>query len=281
VFNFVYPLKGAHTSTEQPLPILCLALSTLLQYILDNFIPLPSPNGIHTAMSSFMANLFTSSQAGKHDGILPVPPPPLHTRSSQNDVHTDRPGTPNINSFITPVSTPQGSPSKNRNPPGAIDLPAAFENAMKLTPTTNFGSPTKSGRQQVAVTPLSPGNGNALAVDETHFGQASTMGDESILHKSTVTPGSPLRRQGKENTPPGSRSGLDLGISQNFAALSRQEAYQLRDQSAPTIRKYNTQRGLTAEELEILQKPNVKRLANVTQLCRFCWSSSTCITNDV
>jgi cell cycle protein kinase DBF2 len=34
-------------------------------------------------------------------------------------------------------------------------------------------------------------------------------------------------------------------------------------------RKYNTQRGLNPEELEILQKPNVKRLANVTQLCEY------------
>jgi len=159
-------------------------------------------------MSSFITNLFPSSQSGKHDGILPVPPPPLHTRSSQNEAFSQRPGSPTRNSFITPISTPQGSPSKDRNPPGANDLQVAFENTMKLTPTT-FGSPP------------------------------SSRGAESV--------------------------------AQNQAAISRQELYQPREQPPPTVRKYNTQRGLTAEELEILHKPNVKRLANVTQLCRLLW----------
>jgi cell cycle protein kinase DBF2 len=214
-------------------------------------------------MSSFITNLFPSSQGGKHDNIMPVPPPPLHTRPSQNEAFGDRPNTPTRNNFITPVSTPQGSPSKNRAPPGALDLPVAFENAMKLTPT-GFGSPTRTGRSQ-AGTPLSPGKGNALAVDEGYFGSSAAGVDDSIIQKSAVAPGSPVRKQGKENTPPTSRHGLE-SIAQNQAAISRQELYQARDAPAAT-RKYNTQRGLTAEELEILHKPNVKRLANVTQLC--------------
>lgn len=206
-------------------------------------------------MSSFITNLFPSTQAGRHDNILPVPPPPLHTRASQND----RPSTPIRNNFITPISTPQGSPSKNRNPPGATDLPVAFENAMKITPA-GFGSPTKSARSQ-AGTPLSPGKGNTLAIDDGYFGGNATNNDESTIFKSAVTPGSPLRRQGKENTP-----ALEPA-AQNQAAISRQELYQSRD-APSTMRKYNTQRGLTTEELEILNKPNVKRLANVTQLCK-------------
>jgi cell cycle protein kinase DBF2 len=56
-------------------------------------------------------------------------------------------------------------------------------------------------------------------------------------------------------------------MTQNQAAISRQEQYQSRDQPQIT-KKYNTQRGLTPDELEILHKPNVKRLANVTQLCK-------------
>ncbi|KAG0651382.1 Serine threonine-kinase sid2 [Hyphodiscus hymeniophilus] len=199
-------------------------------------------------MASFITNLFPSSQGGKHDGILPVPPPPLHTRSSQNEAFGERPSTPNRTNFITPISTPQGSPSKKQNPPGANDLPIAFDNAMKLTPAT-FGSPTKSGR------------GNTLTVDESYFGNASGNIDDSIIHKSAVSPGSPLRKQGKENTPPSSRQGQEP--LQTQAALSRQELYQPREQNT---KKYNTQRGLTVEELEILNKPNVKRLANVTQL---------------
>lgn len=209
-------------------------------------------------MSSFLTNLFPSSQGNKHENILPVPPVPLHTRPSQNEVDRERPSTPSRNNFITPVSTPQGSPSKNRNPPGAHDLPTAFDNAMKIGPPA-FGSPSKNTRSQ-AGTPLSPGKSNTLAADDSYFGNATSNVDDSIIHKSAVSPGSPLRKQGQENTPP---------VAQNHAALSRQELYQPRDNTPTTTRKYNTQRGLTAEELEILHKPNVKRLANVTQLCKY------------
>ncbi|TAQ83301.1 hypothetical protein B7494_g8377 [Chlorociboria aeruginascens] len=215
-------------------------------------------------MSSFITNLFPSIQSGKNDAVLQAPP--LLPRSSQNEGFSERPNTPNRNSFITPAATPQGSPSKNRNPPGAIDLPTAFENSMKIAQPA-FGSPTKLSRSQAGTpltgTPLSPGKSNSLAVDDSYFSGSGNV-DESILHKSAVTPGTPLRKQGKENTPPGSRQGEPA--IQNHAALSRQELYQSRDQASPASRKYNTQRGLTAEEVEILNKPNVKRLANVTQL---------------
>ncbi|KFY76419.1 hypothetical protein V498_09588, partial [Pseudogymnoascus sp. VKM F-4517 (FW-2822)] len=179
-------------------------------------------------------------------------------------------------SFTTPTQTPQGSPSKNRNPPGAIDLPTAFDTALKLTPAA-LDSPTKLS-PGAGARPLSPGKGNAVVQgDESYFAQG---GDESVLHKPAVmaggggggreVPGSPTRRMGKENTSPvgrlGEFSAAGATLGQNPAAASRQEVYQGRDQGGPTIRKYNTQRGLTAEELEILQKPNVKRLANVTQL---------------
>ena len=205
-------------------------------------------------MASFMANLFPSS---KNETILP-PTPPM-----------DTPSTPSRNNFISPIQTPQGSPSKNRNPPGANDLPIAFENAMKLT-ATNFGSPTKSNRQNVTGAPLSPGKSNETTFDDSYFGGGSTNVDDSVIHKSSIPPGSPSKRQDKENTAPMSRLNIEP-IPQNQAAVSRQEIYQPREQSSPTARKYITQRGLTAEEHEILQKPNVKRLANVTQLCISPW----------
>ena len=107
-----------------------------------------------------------------------------------------------------------------------------------------------------------------MTVDDSYFANATANFDESVMHKSALAPGSPLRKQGKENTPPSSRQGEPA--LQNQAAISRQELYQPREQTAPTVKKYNTQRGLTPEELEILHKPNVKRLANVTQLCK--WS---------
>lgn len=113
---------------------------------------------------------------------------------------------------------------------------------------------------------MSPGKSNAMAIDDSYFANSPGNIDDSIIHKtSAVSPGSPLRKQGKENTPP-PRQALELA-SQNQAAISRQELYQPREQPQ-TAKKYNTQRGLTADELEILHKPNVKRLANVTQLCK-------------
>ena len=140
---------------------------------------------------------------------------------------------------------------------------------MKITPST-LGSPTKSGRG----TPLSPGKSNSLAVDDSYFGNSFGNIDDSIVHKSAMSPGSPLRKQGKENTPPSSRQGAD-SVTQNQAAISRQELYQPREQQSSTAKKYNTQRGLTTEELEILHKPNVKRLANVTQLCKYSSTAKT------
>lgn len=219
-------------------------------------------------MASFMANLFPSSRDAKHENNQPLQPPQLLTRSSQNEQFMDSPSTPSRNNFITPVQTPHGSPSKSRNPPGAHDLPTAFDNAMRFT-HSNFGSPTKSSRQNTAGTPLSPGKSNTLAIDDSYFSRASLIADDSVIHKSAVSPGSPLRKQGKENTPPSSHPVADMNTSQNQAAVSRQEIYQSREQPSANLPKYNTQRGLTAEELEILQKPNVRRLANVTQLCMY------------
>lgn len=140
-------------------------------------------------MSNFITNLFPSSQGGRHEGISPVEVPPLQSRSSQNEGFSERPRTPNQNNFITPVSTPQGSPSKKSHPPGAHDLPTAFEN-MKLAPGSTFGSPTKQARG----TPLAPGKSNVLAVDESYFGNSNSNADDSVLYK---TPTSPLRWQGQ------------------------------------------------------------------------------------
>ena len=189
----------------------------------------------------------------KQEFRLPMPPPLLHTRSG-NALY-ELPQTPSHNSFTSPISTPQGSPSKNRLPPGANDLPNVFDNAMKLTPS----SPTKIGRLQLA--PHSPNKSNRQAGDDNL--------ESSVLHQEySLTPGSPLRKSNKENTPPGIR-GKEGSYTPNQAAVSRQEPYQTRETTDTTGRgRYNPNRGLTPEELEKLQLPKVKRLANVTQLCK-------------
>lgn len=240
-------------------------------------------------MSNFISNLFPSSaKPGNNMASGPSASSPasqipqLQTRTSGYD-GSHRPSTPTRANFITPVSTPQGSPSKKTLPPGAHDLPVAFENSLKLT-AANLGSPTKIGRP-AGTSPLSPGKSNALTaggaeagaagpVDDSYFIKTTSMPtfDENAMQKqAATTPGSPLRKQGKENTPPSSRQGEQQSVMAptNQAALSRQEQYQPRGEAfPPTVKKYNTQRGLTVEELEILHKPNVRRLANVTQLCK-------------
>ncbi|KAH1294949.1 hypothetical protein KXW98_007141 [Aspergillus fumigatus] len=181
----------------------------------------------------------------RHGLRLPNPPPLLHTRSGNEPF--DRPSTPADNGFTTPAQTPQGSPSKNRMPPGAIDLPNVFEKAMKLTPS----SPTKNTFNHYNHPMFAPPKG---AMDDF---------SESVIRQS---PGSPTRRSNKENTPPSPlKVAKDLGPNPAAAAISRHEPYQQRD--LETLQRRQVQmRGLTPEEMEKLQSPRVKRLVNVTQL---------------
>lgn len=197
-------------------------------------------------MASFMANFFPGGSRDK---------------SSE-----ERPKTPGAgNDFVNPTSTPQGSPSKKTTIPGAHDLPEVFENALKLNPPHTLESPLKLGRpQSVITTPVSPTKPKPNPLEE-----ASPNVDDSILHRSGISSGSPLKKQqGQENTPPSSRlGGTDSPSQHSHAALSRHELYQTRDRPTTPAKKFNTSRALTAEELEILQRPNVRRLTNVTQLC--------------
>ncbi|KAG8528696.1 uncharacterized protein KY384_006383 [Bacidia gigantensis] len=188
----------------------------------------------------------TSPMKGKPDFSLPMPPPLLHTRSG-NEIYDTGPHTPTSAGFTSPYATPQGSPSKSRLPPGATELPNAFDSAMKLGPT----SPIKA-RQQLA--PNSPNKAGRQAFDES-------LADISYGPESSFAPGSPLKKSGKENTPPGFRS--PKPGTPTPAAISRQELYQSRDDSRT---RSQPARGLTSEELERCQQPKVKRLANVTQL---------------
>ena len=184
-----------------------------------------------------------------------MPPPLLHTRSG-NAVY-DAPSTPSSNGFTSPYTTPQGSPSKSKMPPGARDLPNVFDTAMKLAPS----SPTKLGRHQLS--PNSPNKGGIQVYDD-EFGQNITDKENSII------PGSPLRKSNKENAPPGGRLGKEGSSTPNQAAVSRQEPYQSKEtQDNSGHHKYSLTRGLTSEEAEKLQLPKVKRLANVTQLCQY------------
>ncbi|KAF2201698.1 kinase-like protein [Delitschia confertaspora ATCC 74209] len=181
---------------------------------------------------------------------LPIPPPPLRTRFTD----MDRPSTPSREPFISPQQTPQGSPSKHRQPPGAFDLPNVFENAMRLLPT--IGSPSKS--RPGTATPGSPNKSNLPSGGE----------DVDYIEQdvTALASGSPSRKSNKENTSPGGRLGLQKDNSYlTQAALSRQEPYRTRE-TEQTSRYYHGPQRVSPEEAEKLRKPSVKRLANVTQL---------------
>lgn len=158
-----------------------------------------------------------------------MPPPLLHTRSGNQLYDRERPSTPTSNHIVSPSQTPQGSPSKNHLPPGAHDLPNVFENALKLQPPSH-------PRSQ----PGSP-----------------TKETQDPFSDKPARPQSPTRQSNKENAP---GSPTRFGFTQNAAALARDAPYRTESRRGPQ------QRGLTAEELEKLQLPKVKRLANVTQL---------------
>ena len=201
-----------------------------------------------------MAVNMPPSPVGRQDLRPPNLPPVLHTRSG-NEMY-ERPHTPTRHGFTSPAQTPQGSPSKNRMPPGATNLPSVFEHAMKLTPS----SPAKFTSN---VPSFPSGKGGIFPTE--NLGSFN----ESVIHKDSGSPGSPTRISNKENNSPGGlRLGRDPVQNVNQAAMSRQEPYQTRDHLEVSKRKSQAQlRGLTAEELEKLQLPKVKRLANVTQLC--------------
>lgn len=190
---------------------------------------------------------------------MPMPPPLLHTRSGNEMYYGSRPDTPSRQGFTSPVHTPQGSPSKNRFPPGSHDLPNVFDNAMKLNPTS---PPARSIPR-----PVNPASPSKPALSDT---AGNIFGSDRSL---PGTPGSPTRKtlNEKENTPPATGASLRSGATNfNAAAASRQEQYLARGEKEATgsVRKSGAQmRGLTPEELEKLQLPKVKRLANVTQLC--------------
>lgn len=222
---------------------------------------------------------------------LQMPPPLLHARSAMELRHS-QPQTPIAlqtgNDFTSPYATPQGSPSKSKMPPGALDLPGAFENAMSLDP--NFSAKTNMSSSPTKVKPVSPTRAaigrpaaavvGAIAGHHHHQHNEERMGrpDYSLAGAaSTIGAGpstSPSRRMNKENiqSPTSTATGFRAGkvSTPNQAALSRQEQYAARDNvgaDSGVRARFNPQRGLTPEELEKLQSPKVRRLANVTQLC--------------
>ncbi|RFU73763.1 serine threonine- kinase sid2 [Trichoderma arundinaceum] len=226
-------------------------------------------------MASFMSSFFPGSTIS---GSSSKDKAPL-----AGDAEQPRPVTPtmnNINSFVNPLNTPLGSPSKKTIPPGAHDLPTVFDTAMNLN-SGAFEAPIRLTRPQSVVAPLSPGKANTVPspsptphvqpLAQQPRDEPSAAAEEApvqSVQKGRASPGTPRRRQGQENAPPVPRLAAHDQERQphhSHAALSRQQLYETKDRPI-TAKRFNTARGLTAEEREILQRPNVRRMVNVTQL---------------
>ncbi|KAL7787966.1 protein kinase [Trichoderma ceciliae] len=222
-------------------------------------------------MASFMSTFFPGSSSSSSSSRDKAP--------LAGDAEP-RPATPtmnNVNSFINPLNTPLGSPSKKTIPPGAHDLPTAFDTAMNLN-SGPIEAPIRLARPQSVVTPLSPGKANSVQppsrphvrplAQQPREELSGVAVDEGAVQRGRASPGTPRKRQAQEITPPAPRFAAHDQERQphhSHAALSRQQLYETRDRPI-TAKRFNTARGLTAEEREILQRPNVRRMVNVTQL---------------
>jgi cell cycle protein kinase DBF2 len=203
-----------------------------------------------------------------------------------------RPATPpavHYADFVNPQHTPQGSPSKSHAPPGACyDLPTAFDASLRLGP---------------APTPLLPPPSFPLSSSTAAPATAVTMAQAQAQAAPTAAAIAPAMASGishatagadrKENTPPSVATGnvspgrgaalqpsspkKDAFMTQ--AAASRAEPYRAPPVAPPASgaltggRPAYVQRGMSQDDVEKLQKPAVRRLANVTQLCK--WPRST------
>ena len=193
------------------------------------------------------------------DTFYPSTPPPLALKSD-NTMYNNQ-SSPRTSEFISPPHTPHGSPSKRKPPPGAHDLPGIFQNALRIAPQ-EVDPVSAPNWQQIA--PTSPKKSDAYRPNDGQEEYAISL-DEGETSASSANP---IRTSNKENTSPGARPALMKDSSfVTQAAASRREPYKIREQTEPSQKPTN-QRGFTKEELEKLQKPSVRRLANVTQLCK-------------
>jgi cell cycle protein kinase DBF2 len=191
-----------------------------------------------------------------------------------------RPATPpavHYADFVNPQHTPQGSPSKSHAPPGACyDLPMAFDASLRLGPAPTPLLPPPSSPTAASPAPAVP-----LAQGQTAAAVALAM--------ASGMPHATAGADRKENTPPAANAGnvspgrgaplqpsspkKDTFMTQ--AAASRAEPYRAPPVAPPASgaltggRPAYVQRGISQEDMEKLQKPAVRRLANVTQLCKW------------
>ena len=128
---------------------------------------------------------------------------------------------------------------------------------VKLDPPSSSVASTPTRPEKVLVKaknnvlePASPNN-IASKLDAMSLGSPGSSPTKRVYHPSPA----------KENARP---NGDKLQIN---LRPPEEESPGLSEQAKKSLRSINALRGLTIDEIELINKPNVKRLATVTQLC--------------
>ena len=148
--------------------------------------------------------------------------------------------------------------------------------ATPKSPTKSKLSPVKLDPPPTIVTPTKPDKvviktrNNVLETTSPNTQLASKFNDMSLTSPSN----SPTKRvfhapatPAKENRGPHHLAGEKLQITLRPPEDDFSSTTGMSEHAKKSLRSINALRGLSLDEIEIINKPNVKRLATVTQLC--------------
>jgi hypothetical protein len=125
-----------------------------------------------------------------------------------------------------------------------------------MDPPTSTSTPTKPDKAIVKsknnVLDTTSSNILASKLDAMSLASPSNSPTKRVYHASPA----------KENRPAGDKLQLHL-----HPPPTDQDSPGMSEQAKKSLRSINALRGLTIEEIEKINRPNVKRLATVTQLC--------------
>jgi cell cycle protein kinase DBF2 len=147
-----------------------------------------------------------------------------------------------------PPSATSKSPAKSKLSPVKLDPPTS----SAVTPTKPEKVIIKSKNNVLEST--SPNSQLAAKLDALSLSSPSHSPTKRVYHASPA----------KENRVPQTKGGEKLQIT---LRPPEDDSPGMSEHAKKSLRSINALRGLTIDEIEIINKPEVKRLATVTQLC--------------
>jgi cell cycle protein kinase DBF2 len=142
---------------------------------------------------------------------------------------------------------PAAATPKTKLSPVKLDPP--YSSAVASSPPTRPEKVIVKAKNNV-LEPTSPNN-LASKLDAMSLGSPGSSPTKRVYHPSPA----------KENARPnGDKLQINLRPPED-------DSPGMSEQAKKSLRSINALRGLTIDEIELINKPNVKRLATVTQLC--------------